>query len=183
MIVFICSRHGETCPPFCDELLDAAEVKIPHWAICPISLEVMNHPVTDQFGHSYEQEFLQRHFDVFDRSPLTNILYTSNRWCVTNYALKHAITEWWNAAVKKVRQVWRNNETNGVTPNNRQPPIYQMPNPRAPPNSPETPTPLPRINTRLTRHRRNLPWIRTDVSTVHHNGDTSTEEDELSAQD
>lgn len=168
MITFICSRHGESCPPFCEELLDAAEVKIPIWATCPISLDVMKHPVIDQFGHSYEQVLLEKHFELFDRSPLTNAPYTRNRWFVTNFQLKHAITELWTAAVRKVKQVWIN------TPAPRNPPPYvQERRSNAPPNTPNTPT--PHSNSRLVHHRQQLPSINTNVRNVHF-PDTDTDE-------
>jgi hypothetical protein len=171
MITFICSKHGEYCPPFCEELLDAAEIKIPLWAICPISLDVMKHPVVDQYGHSYEQVMLEKHFQLFDRSPLTNAPYTMNQWFMTNYGLKHAITELWTNAVKKVKQVWPN------TPLPRRPPPYvQERATNAPPNTPTTPTPP---STRLVYHRRNLPTI--DTRNVHFVSET--DDDDYTTED
>lgn len=130
----------------------------------------MAHPVVDEFGHSYEKTYFEKHIRLFNRSPLTNQLYTV-KFYVVNYGLKHAITEFWNNAVMSLRRI----------PPNTPAVSFDLPSevpdaPRrgtnAPPNSPTTPT-IPRR--RL--HRRNLPWqINTNVQSLHPTYSTTDED-------
>ena len=58
--------------------------------VCPISLVVMQDPVTCSDGHSYERTVIEEWLRLSDKSPMTNETLPS-RTLIPNYALRSAI--------------------------------------------------------------------------------------------
>jgi len=167
-------------------------------ATCPITLEIMNEPVVDEFGHTYEKIAIERHMEIFMRSPLTNQAYCtyagilncfgarSGPMVVMNYAVVHAITEFWNLAVLAVKQPYFDpapplaaRQRAPVTPQNRVPPAHtprrNAPrSTRAPPPSPATPV-LPRPMY-PNQQRRRIPWlVDTNADSAYDTEDTEVD--------
>jgi len=56
----ICKLHGnETCPRWCGALMEQYKCEPPHHFFCPITLELMNDPVTDEYGFTFEKTALE----------------------------------------------------------------------------------------------------------------------------
>jgi hypothetical protein len=56
-----CNLHTEYgCPVFCQAVMDQYPPEVPDVFLCPISLEVMNPPVIDEYGFSYDQKSLRQ---------------------------------------------------------------------------------------------------------------------------
>jgi hypothetical protein len=65
----------------------------PHSFLCPITHDVMDHPVVAADGHSYEREAITRWLVSKTTSPLTRA-QLPNAALVPNVALRNAIEEW-----------------------------------------------------------------------------------------
>jgi hypothetical protein len=66
---------------------------IPHSFLCPITLDVMDHPVVAADGNSYEHAAITGWLVSHTTSPLTNAPLP-NTALVPNVALRNAIEEW-----------------------------------------------------------------------------------------
>ena len=58
--------------------------------ICPITQDIMTEPVTDEFGHTYERQAIQRWMNSNNKSPVSGQLYQT-KVLVPNYSLKGLI--------------------------------------------------------------------------------------------
>jgi hypothetical protein len=68
----------------------------PAHLLCPITQQLMEHPVVAADGHTYERAAMEawlRSERARGRSPLTNMPLEHTR-LVTNYAVKAALEEW-----------------------------------------------------------------------------------------
>jgi GTP-binding protein EngB required for normal cell division len=79
--------------------------KVPSKFECPLSLEIMKDPVVAKDNHSYEREWIERHFQspFASTSPATGVQGAlSEQTLIANFALKRTIEEWLvqNAEVK-----------------------------------------------------------------------------------
>ncbi|MFT5170240.1 MAG: hypothetical protein ACI9BD_000006 [Candidatus Marinamargulisbacteria bacterium] len=61
---------------------------------CPISLQVMFNPVTDQFGHTYERSFIEEWTASNKTSPLTGLDYNMPPVFTPSDRLKAEILDW-----------------------------------------------------------------------------------------
>ena len=69
------------------------ESEAPADYICPITRQLMRHPVITADGHSYERKAIKRWFNQSNRSPKTNTQLRHTK-VVPNHALKAIIDEW-----------------------------------------------------------------------------------------
>ena len=72
--------------------------RIPHRFICPITHEIMRHPVVAADGMSYEEEAVKRWLATSWNSPLTGARLP-HREVVANFNLRAVIDEWENDRV------------------------------------------------------------------------------------
>lgn len=75
---------------------------------CPISLDLMEDPVTLNDGHSYDRKSIQEHLIHSQNSPMTNEPL-ENECIINNYNLKSLINEWKNKNSDKKEIILRNN--------------------------------------------------------------------------
>ena len=67
--------------------------KVPDWAICPISREIMVDPVATRYGHSYEKEDLINYIEDHELDPTENAPLTRSDM-FPNRQLREAIMIW-----------------------------------------------------------------------------------------
>lgn len=67
-----------------------AETFVPNEFYCPITGELMNHPMSEQSGHSYERESIMRWLATKKSSPMTNLPLIESD-LTENLALKRSI--------------------------------------------------------------------------------------------
>ena len=67
-----------------------AETFVPNEFYCPITGELMNHPMSEQSGHSYERESIMRWLATKNTSPMTNLPLIESD-LTENLALKRSI--------------------------------------------------------------------------------------------
>lgn len=75
-------------------VLPTEEEEAPEAYCCPIGLMLMEDPVIDVNGHTFERANIERWFrEEHQISPITGALL-SDKTLIPNYALRHAIEEW-----------------------------------------------------------------------------------------
>eukprot|EP00961_Rhodomonas_salina_P072639 975970-Rhodomonas_salina.1 len=67
-------------------------MEVPHGFVCPISHEIMDDPVMDPEGNTYERQRIEEWLGRESRSPLTNSELSKSQ-LVPNRALKDSIQE------------------------------------------------------------------------------------------
>eukprot|EP01134_Creolimax_fragrantissima_P005377 CFRG5377T1 len=77
-----------------ESLREKKPAAAPEWALCPITQELLVHPVVCIDGHSYEKYAIRKWFESGKHtSPLTNESLT-HKTLVPNLALQKAIDDW-----------------------------------------------------------------------------------------
>ena len=76
---------------------------VPPSFICPITLEVMQDPVTAADGHSYEAEAIRQWFRTSNLSPSTGLPMQSRK-LIPSHALRNAILEFQSGASPVAQQ-------------------------------------------------------------------------------
>lgn len=96
----ICSVHDrEVCTLWCPAVMEKYLCTPPHHFMCPITLELMHHPVTDEYGFTFEREALLENLQHLNYlCPTTGERYTwihlQTRLAVSQ-TIKHCMLEWW----------------------------------------------------------------------------------------
>lgn len=98
--MFKCRVHiDEICPRYCAEMIEYVKLPAPACFYCPITLEIMQVPVVDQHGFSYEQAAYQKAMQRDNtKCVLTNKPFARHTldWpAPINWALKEDIDDWW----------------------------------------------------------------------------------------
>ena len=66
---------------------------VPKIYVCPITHEIMENPVSDSLGHSYEKAAIERWLNENNTSPVTG-LWLPNKTLTLNHTLRSVIEEW-----------------------------------------------------------------------------------------
>jgi len=66
---------------------------VPKNYVCPITQEIMENPVSDSLGHSYEKAAIERWLNEHNTSPVTG-QRLPNKTLTLNHALRSVIEEW-----------------------------------------------------------------------------------------
>jgi len=96
----VCSIHNfEACSLWCPAIMEKYPCDPPHHFFCPITLELMNYPVTDEYGFTFERSALMENLQHRNYlCPTTGERYTWTHLQV-NYAvsqtIRHCMLTWW----------------------------------------------------------------------------------------
>eukprot|EP00249_Psilotum_nudum_P014370 c24786_g1_i1 orf=184-1485(+) len=97
------------------------EVAVPQSFICPISLDVMEDPVTVSTGHTYNRESIQKWFNEgHSNCPLT-MQHLQDKILIPNHMLHAIMHNWFSNRIK----TWRSSSDLLVMPVKELPPILQ----------------------------------------------------------
>lgn len=96
----ICAIHkSEACPLWCPAIMEKYTCDPPHHFICPITLELMQNPVTDEYGFTFERSALIdniRHRNYL--CPTTGERYKMTHLqanIAVSQTIRHCMLAWW----------------------------------------------------------------------------------------
>ena len=96
----ICDVHGnEVCPLWCFAIMSKFECTPPHHFLCPITLDPMVSPVTDEYGFTFEKAALEQNLKHRNfLCPSTGQRYKYDQ-LKTNFpvsqTVRHCMIRWW----------------------------------------------------------------------------------------
>jgi U-box domain len=88
---------------FIDDTTEKNYGSIPHEFICPLTMEIMIHPVMDRYGRSYE------------RSAIAEWITTQNATCPITRQLLHIKNLYPNNKLRKEIARWREEQGDDIT--------------------------------------------------------------------